>query len=72
MQTFAEVIAMALAARPKEEDSGKCLPVKAPDTLDGTFIKFRRWWESIDEYFVIHRKRVLTDETKLYSVGTFL
>ena len=37
-----------------------------------SFVKFRRWWESIDEYFAIHRKRVPTDETKLYSVGTFL
>ena len=72
MQTFAEVITMTLAARPKEEDSGKCLPVKAPDTSDGAFIKFRRWWESIDEYFTIHRKRVPTDKTKIYSVGTFL
>ena len=72
MQTFAEIIAMALAAQPKEDDTGKRLPVKAPDTYDGSFVKFRRWWESIDEYFTIHRKRVPTDETKIYSVGTFL
>ena len=72
MQTFAEIIAMTLAARPKEDDMGKRLPVKAPDTYDGSFVKFRRWWESIDEYFAIHRKRVPTDETKIYSVGTFL
>ena len=72
MQTFAEIIAMALAARLKEDDSGKRLPVKAPDTFDGMFVKFRRWWESIDEYFAIHRKRVPTDETRIYSVGTFL
>ena len=72
MQTFAEIIAMALAAQPKEDDMGKRLLVKAPDTYDGSFVKFRRWWESIDEYFAIHRKRVPTDETKIYSVGTFL
>ena len=72
MQTFAEIIAMALAAQPKEDDTGKRLPVKAPDTYNGSFVKFRRWWESIDEYFAIHRKRVPTDETKIYSVGTFL
>ena len=71
LQTFAKVITIALAARPKEEDSGKCLPVKAPDTFDGIFIKFRRWWESIDEDFAIHRRRVPTDKTKIYSVGTF-
>ena len=72
MQTFAEIIAMALAAQPKEDDTGKRLPVKAPDTYDRSFVKFRRWWESIDEYFAIHWKRVPTDETKIYSVGTFL
>ena len=72
MQTFVEIIAMALAAQPKEDDTGKRLPVKAPDTYDGSFVKFRRWWEYIDEYFAIHRKRVPTDETKIYSVGTFL
>ena len=72
MQTFAEIITIALALRPKEDDMGKRLPVNAPDTYDGLFVKFRRWWESIDEYFAIHRKRVPTDETKIYSVGTFL
>ena len=55
----------------KEEDSGKRLPVKAPNTFDGSFIKFRRWWESMDEYFTIHKRRVPTDETKIFSVGTF-
>ena len=72
MQTFAEIIDMALAAQPKEDDTVQRLPVKAPDTYDGSFVKFRRWGESIDEYFAIHRKRVPTDETKIYSVGTFL
>ena len=72
MQTFAEIIAMALAARPKEDDMGKRLPVKAPDTYNGSFVRFRRWWESIDDYFAIHRKRLPTDETKIYLVGTFL
>ena len=72
MQTFAEIIAMALAVQPKEGDTGKHLPVKAPDTYDGSFMKFRRWWESNDEYFAIPRKRVPTDKTKIYLVGTFL
>ena len=56
----------------KEEDSGKRLLVKAPDTFDGTFTKFRRWWESIDEYFTIYKRHVPTDETKIFPVGTFL
>ena len=56
----------------KEEDSGQCLPVKAPDTFDVSFTKFRRWWESMDEYFTIHKRRVPTNETKIFSIGTFL
>ena len=46
--------------------------MKAPDIFDGTFTKFRRWWESIDEYFTIYKRRVPTDQTKIFSVGTFL
>ena len=72
MQAFAEIIAMALASQLKKDNTGKRLPVKAPDTYDGSFVKFRRWWQSIDEYFAIYRKRVPTNETKIYSVGTFL
>ena len=57
---FAETIALAahILSKMKEgkvEDSGKCLPVKAPDTFDGTFTKFMRWWESMDQYFTIHK-----------------
>ena len=55
-----------------DEDTGKRLPIKAPETFDGSFTKFRRWWESINEYFAIHQKRVPNDETKIYSLGTFL
>ena len=74
---FAETIALAAHIRSKlkegkEEDSGKRLLVKAPDTFDGSFIKFRRWWKSMYEYFTIHKRRVPTDETKIFSVGTFL
>ena len=46
---FAETITLAAQIlskmkEGKEEDSGKRLPVKAPDTFDGSFTKFRRWW----------------------------
>ena len=72
METFAEIIARALAAHPKEDDTGKRLPVKALDTYDRSFVKFRRWWESIDKYFSIHRKGIPTGGAKVYSVATFL
>ena len=76
-EEFAETLALASVMlskmrEGKEEDSGKRLPVKAPDTFDWTFTKFRRWWEAIDECFTIHKRHVPTDETKIFSVGTFL
>ena len=76
-EEFAETIALSAHILSKlrdgkEEDSGKRLPVKAPDTFDGSFTKFRRWWESMDKYFTIHRGRVHTDETKIFTIGTFL
>ena len=56
----------------EDEDSGKRLSIKAPETFHGSYTKFRRCWESINEYFTIHQKRVPIDKTKIYSLGTFL
>ena len=73
MAGFAKVLATAFQKLKKaDEDNGKRLPIKAPETFDGSFTKFSRWWESINEYFAIHQKRVPSDETKIYSLGTFL
>ena len=72
MEDMAEFIAIAVTRLNKASDPGKRLPIKAPETFDGTFTKFRRWWESIDEYFTIHATRVPDDQTKIYSLGTFL
>ena len=48
------------------------LPIMALETFDGSFTKFRRWWESINEYFRIHQRRVPNTETEIYSLGTLL
>ena len=73
LATFAKPLAIAFQQLKKEdEDSGKRLCIKDPETFDGFFTKFRRWWKSINEYFVIHQKRVPNNETKIYSLGTFL
>ena len=73
MNEFARILASAFHQLKKEdEDSRKNIPLKAPETFDGSFSKFRRWWETINEYFVIHQKRVPHDQTKIYSLGTFL
>src|SRR6266705_2323398 len=55
-----------------EKDTGRRLPVKAPEPFDGTYSKFRMWWESMEEYLYIQRKSVPDDETRILTVGTFL
>ena len=73
MNAFARILALAFHQLKKEdEDSGKKIPLIAPETFDGSFSKVRRWWESIYEYVAIHQKRVPKDQTKIYSLGTFL
>ena len=73
MSAFAKILALAFQQLKKDdEDSGKRIPLKAPETFDGSFSKFRRLWESINEYFAIHQKRVPNDHRKIYSLGTFL
>ena len=73
MAGFAEVLNTAFQQLKKaDEESGKRLPIKAPETFERSFTNFRRRWESINEYFAIHQKRVPNDETKIYSLGTFL
>ena len=73
MNAFAKILASFFQQLKKEDgDSGKRIPLKAPKTFDGSFSKFRRWWESINKYFAIHQKRVPNDQTKIYSLGTFL
>ena len=55
MNAFARILASAFQQLNKaDEDSGKRIPLKAPETFDGSFSKVRRWWESINEYFAIH------------------
>ena len=61
MVDMANFIATAMTKINKANDSGKRLHIKAPKTFDGTFTKFSRWWESIDEYFTIHATRVHYD-----------
>ena len=73
MAGFAKILAATFQQLKKaDEDTSKRRPIKAPKTFDRSFIKFRRWWESINKYFAIHQKRVCNNETKIYSLGTFL
>ena len=70
---FAKILTLTFHHLIKDdEDSGKRIPLKAPETFDGSCSKFRRWWESINEYFAIHQRRVPNDQTKIYALGTFL
>ena len=55
-----------------DNDSRERIPLKAPEILDGSLSEFRRWLESINEYITIHQNRVRNNQTKIYSLGTFL
>ena len=73
MAAFTKILVTVFQQLKKDdEDSGKRIPLKARETFDGSFGKFRRWWESINEYFLIHQQRVPNDQTKIYSLGTFM
>ena len=73
MTAFAKIlVAVFQQLKKDDDDSGERIPREAPKTFDGSFTKFRRWWESINGYFAIHQKRVPNDQTKIYSLGTFL
>ena len=72
MEAFAKVLTRTFQQLKRDnEDSGKRTP-EGTQNFNGSFIKFRRWWELIKEYFAIHEKRVRNDQTKIYSMGTFL
>ena len=60
-----EFIALALTKMNKANDQGKRLPIKVTKTFDRPFTTFRRWWESIDEYFTIQAGRVADNHTKI-------
>ena len=69
MTAFAKILATAFQQLKKDDDdSGKRKPLKAPETFDGSFAKFRRWWELINECFAIPQKRVPNDQTNIYSL----
>ena len=73
MAGLAKVLATAFQQLKRaDENSGKSLPIKAHETFDGSFTKFTRWWDSINEYFTIHQKTVPNNETKIYSLESFL
>ena len=64
---------LAAALRPLLEprDRGKRLPVKAPDSFDGSYSEFHSWWKQMKEYVEINAPSAPTDKLKIISVGTF-
>ena len=53
-------------------DSGKRIQMKSPDTFNGKFEKFRRWWESVKEYLHVNQSRAPTDDIKIIFVGSLM
>ena len=73
MAAFETLLTVAFQQLKKDDnDSKKRMPLMALRKFAGSFCKFRRYCESINEYFAIHQKRVPNDQTKISSPGTFL
>ena len=67
MAGFAKLLGVAFQQLKKDDDnSRKKIPLKALETFHGSFNKFRRWWEPMNEYFTIHQKRVPNNQTKIH------
>ena len=73
MAEFAKIRAATYQQLKRDDnESTKRILLKAPETFDASFSKFWRWWESINEYFAMHQKRVPNNQNKIYSFETFL
>ena len=66
-----ERLAAALLPFLEPRDIGKRLPVKAPDSLDGSYSEFHSWWKQMKQYIEINAPSAPTDKLKILSVGTF-
>ena len=53
-------------------DTGRRLPVKAPETFDGEFTKFRGWWKVMQRFLRIYASHIPDDTTRIDVVSTYL
>ena len=54
MTRFVRIHATAFQQHKKaDEDTRKRIPFKAPETFNGSFSKFTKWWELVNEYLAI-------------------
>ena len=72
-EVFATLLAQTLKKvipTPKQ-DTGRRLPVKAPETFNGEFVKFQGWWKSMERYLRIYASHIPDDVTRIDVVSTF-
>ena len=55
----------------QKQDTGRRLPVKAPETFNGEFVKFRGWWKSMQRYLRIYASHIPDDTTRINVVSTY-
>ena len=53
-------------------DTGRRLQVKAPETFNSEFTKFRGWWKAIQRYLRIYASHIPDDTTRIDVVSTYL
>ena len=61
-ETFAVLLAQTLR-KTMNPDTGRRLPVKAPETFNGEFTKFRGWWKAMQSYLRIYASHIPDDTT---------
>ena len=72
-EVFAALLAQILkkVIPTQKQDTGRRLPVKAPETFNSEFVKFRGWWKSITRYLRIYASHIPGDTTRIDVVSTY-
>ena len=70
-EAFAALLAQTLR-KTMTQDTGRRLPVKAPQTFNSEFTKFRGWWKAMQRYLRIYASHIPDDTTRINVVSTYL
>ena len=72
-EVFAVLLAQTLkkVISTQKQDTGRRLSVKAPETFNGEFVKFRGWWKSMQRYLRIYVSHIPDDTTQIDVVSTY-
>ena len=72
-EVFAALLAQTLkkVIPTQKQDTGRRLPVKALETFNSEFVKFREWWKLMQRYLRIYASHIPDDTTQIDVVSTY-